>query len=67
MIDLMKCRTKAQKLADIARPMKTFQPLDSVALALSEMKKSGEHLAIVMDSKHPIGILVSDEVLLKLI
>ena len=66
-IDLMKCRTKAQKLADIARPMKTFQPLDSVALALSEMKKSGEHLAIVMDSKHPIGILVSDEVLLKLI
>lgn len=67
MIDLMKCRTKAQKLADIARPIKTFQPLDSVALALSEMKKSGEHLAIVMDSKHPIGILVSDEVLLKLI
>ncbi|MDY0387500.1 MAG: betaine/proline/choline family ABC transporter ATP-binding protein [Methanolobus sp.] len=67
MIDLMKCRTKAQKLADIARPVKNFQPLDSVALALSEMKKSKEHLAIVMDSKHPIGILVSDEVLLKLI
>lgn len=66
-MDLMKCRTKAQKMADIARPVKTFQPLDSVALALSEMKKSGEHLAIVMDSKHPIGILVSDEVLLKLI
>ncbi len=67
MMDLMKCRTKSQKLADIAKPMKTFQPLDSVALALSEIKKSGEHLAIVMDSKHPIGILISDEVLLKLI
>lgn len=67
MMDLMKCRTKSQKLADIARPMKTFQPLDSVAFALSEIKKSGEHLAIVMDSKHPIGILISDEVLLKLI
>jgi osmoprotectant transport system ATP-binding protein len=63
----MKCRVKIQKLADVARPVKTFQPLDSVAFALSELKNSGEYLAIVMNSKHPIGILVSDEVLLKLI
>ncbi|MDG6243981.1 MAG: ATP-binding cassette domain-containing protein [Methanolobus sp.] len=67
MVDLMKCRVKAQKLADLARPMKTFQPLDSVAFALSEMKKSGEYIAIVMDPNKPAGILVSDEVLLKLI
>jgi osmoprotectant transport system ATP-binding protein len=67
MVDLMKCREKTQKLADVARPLKTFQPLDSVAFALSELKKSGEYLAIVMNEDHPGGILVSDEVLLKLI
>ncbi|WP_094227438.1 ABC transporter ATP-binding protein [Methanolobus psychrotolerans] len=67
MMDLMKCRMKSQNLADVARPVRTFQPLDSVAVALSELKKNGEYLAIVMNSKHPIGILISDEVLLKLI
>ncbi|MBN2487719.1 MAG: ATP-binding cassette domain-containing protein, partial [Methanosarcinaceae archaeon] len=67
MVDLMKCREKTQKLADVARPLKTFRPLDSVAFALSELKKSGEYLAIVMNEDHPDGILISDEVLLKLI
>ncbi|WP_407355129.1 ABC transporter ATP-binding protein [Methanolobus sp. WCC5] len=67
MVDLMKCRIKSQKLADLAKPMKNFNPSDSVAFALSEMKKSGEYLAIVMDPNEPAGILVSDEVLLKLI
>jgi osmoprotectant transport system ATP-binding protein len=67
MVDLMKCRIKSQKLADLAKPMKNFNPSDSVAFALSEMKKSGEYLAIIMDPNEPAGILVSDEVLLKLI
>ncbi|MBN1134754.1 MAG: ATP-binding cassette domain-containing protein [Methanosarcinaceae archaeon] len=67
MVDLMKCRTKTQKLADVVRPLKTFQPLDSVAFALSELKKSGEYLALIMNEDRPSGILVSDEVLLKLI
>lgn len=67
MMDLMKCRMKSQSLADVTRPVKTFQPLDSVAFALSQLKNSKEYLAIVMNSKSPIGILVSDEVLLKLI
>ncbi len=67
MVDLMKCKSKSQKLIDIARPIKTFQPKDSVAFALSELKNSGEYLAVVMNSGEPVGILVSDEVLLKLI
>ncbi|SFM70578.1 ABC transporter ATP-binding protein [Methanolobus profundi] len=67
MVELMKCRTRSQKLSDVARPVKIFQPTDSVAFALSEMKSTGEYLAIVMNSNDPIGILISDEVLLKLI
>ena len=67
MVDLMKCRDRSQKLSDVARPIKTFQQADSVAFALSEMKNSGEYFAIVMNSGNPAGILVSDEVLLKLI
>lgn len=66
-MELMKCKTVVHKLREIARPVRTFQPTDSVAFALSELKSSGEHLAIVMNSKDPIGILISDEVLLKLI
>jgi len=66
-MELMKCKTGVQKLREVARPVRTFQPTDSVAFALSGLKNSGEHLAIVMNSKHPIGILISDEVLLKLI
>ncbi|MDK2939457.1 MAG: osmoprotectant transport system ATP-binding protein [Methanolobus sp.] len=66
-VELMKCRDREEKLSELAKPVKTFKPMDSVAFALSEMKNSGEYLAIVMNSKYPVGILVSDEVLLKLI
>lgn len=67
MIDLMKCKEKNRNLEELARPVKFFKALDSVAFALSEMKKSEEYLSLVMNSSKPIGILVSDEVLLKLI
>jgi osmoprotectant transport system ATP-binding protein len=66
-VELMKCRDREEKLSELAKPVKIFKPTDSVAFALSEMKNSGEYLAIVMNSKYPVGILVSDEVLLKLI
>ncbi len=67
MMDLMKCKEENIKVEELARPVKSFKPLDSVAFALSDMKKSGEYLSLVMNSSKPVGILVSDEVLLKLI
>ncbi|WP_406660387.1 ATP-binding cassette domain-containing protein [Methanolobus sp. ZRKC3] len=67
MMDLMKCKEESRNISELAKPLKTFKPLDSVAFALSEMKQSGEHLALIMESSKPVGVLVSDEVLLKLI
>jgi osmoprotectant transport system ATP-binding protein len=67
MMDLMKCKEESRKISELVRPVKTFKPLDSVFFALSEMKNSGEYLSLVMNSSKPVGILVSDEVLLKLI
>jgi osmoprotectant transport system ATP-binding protein len=67
MMDLMKCKEESRKISELARPVKIFKPLDSVFFALSEMKNSGEYLSLVMNSSKPVGILVSDEVLLKLI
>ncbi len=67
MVNLMKCRLSDQRIMDVAGPVKVFHPYDSVAFALSELKRSGETLGLVINSKRPVGILVSDEVLLKLI
>ncbi len=67
MVNLLKCEESHPFLRDIAKPMKVFAPRDSVATALSEMKKSGEYMAMVMNGDTVGGVLVSDEVLLKLI
>ena len=67
MVNLLKCEESHPFLRDIAKPMKVFAPRDSVATALSEMKKSGEYMAMVMNGDTVGGMLVSDEVLLKLI
>jgi osmoprotectant transport system ATP-binding protein len=67
MIDLLKSEDEYALLRNVAKPMKVFAPQDSVASALSEMKKSGEYMAMVMNGNAPGGVLVSDEVLLKLI
>ncbi len=67
MVNLLKHEESHPFLRDIAKPMKVFAPRDSVATALSEMKKSGEYMAMVMNGDTVGGMLVSDEVLLKLI
>jgi osmoprotectant transport system ATP-binding protein len=67
MVNLLKCEERHPFLRDIAKPMKVFGLRDSVATALSEMKKSGEYMAMVMNGNTVGGMLVSDEVLLKLI
>lgn len=67
MVNLLKCEESHPFLRDIAKPTKVFAPRDSVATALSEMKKSGEYMAMVMNGDTVDGMLVSDEVLLKLI
>jgi osmoprotectant transport system ATP-binding protein len=67
MVSLLKCEEGHLFLRDIAKPMKIFALRDSVATALSEMKKSGEYMAMVMNGDTVGGVLVSDEVLLKLI
>lgn len=67
MIDLLKSEDECTLIKKVAKPMKVFAPQDSVASALSEMKKSAEYMAMVMNEDAPGGVLVSDEVLLKLI
>ena len=67
MVNLLKCEDDRPFLRDIAKPMKVFALRDSVATALSEMKRSGEYMAMVMNGDTVGGMLVSDEVLLKLI
>ncbi len=67
MVNLLKCEDEHPFLRDIAKPMKVFALRDSVATALSEMKRSGEYIAMVMDGDTVGGMLISDEVLLKLI
>lgn len=67
MVSLLKCEERHLILRNIAKPMKVFAPRDSVATALSEMKKSGEYMAMVMNGDTVGGVLISDEVLLKLI
>ncbi len=67
MVDLMKCRANSRKLSEVTRPVRTLKPMDSVAFALSDLKNTKEYLALVMDKEEAVGILVSDEVLLKLI
>ena len=67
MMDLLKSDDEHTLLRNLTKPMKIFAPNESVASALSEMKKGGEYMAIVMNGDTPSGVLVSDEVLLKLI
>lgn len=67
MMELLKSEDEHTLLRNIAKPMKIFAPQDSVASALSEMKKGGEYISMVMNGDIPGGVLVFDEVLLKLI
>jgi osmoprotectant transport system ATP-binding protein len=46
---------------------RSFDPNDSLTSALSELKKAGESIAVVKERDKPVGMLLADEVLLRLI
>jgi osmoprotectant transport system ATP-binding protein len=45
----------------------TFSSKDSLTSALSELKKANESMAVVVEGEEPVGILLANEVLLRLI
>ncbi len=59
-------KEKMKDLGDLEE-RKSFSPNDSLEGALLEMKKRGESIGIVAGPKGPIGVLLADEVLMRLI
>jgi osmoprotectant transport system ATP-binding protein len=55
-----------KKLKEIFSQVPTYNSTDSVATALDDMKKNNNYIGIVMEDE-PIGILLSDELLSRLI
>jgi len=55
-----------KKLRELALQVPIFNPADSMAIALDDMKKNNNFIGIVMEDE-PIGILLSDELLARLI
>ncbi|MFP4654672.1 MAG: ABC transporter ATP-binding protein [Methanohalobium sp.] len=66
MVNLLKYE-KDEKLHDVAVPSTVFSPTHFVSLALSELKNKNESFAVVMENETPQGLLLSNEVFLKLI
>jgi CBS domain-containing protein len=54
-------------LSEVAKNPPLFLPGDSAMAALTELKKNGLSFAPVMDNDIPSGLLISDEVMMKLI
>lgn len=54
-------------LGDIAVPSLAFSPFDRVAVALEEMKRRKISTAVVIEGSRPLGLFLSDEVLMRLI
>ncbi|WP_292484945.1 ABC transporter ATP-binding protein [Methanohalobium sp.] len=66
MVNLLKYEGD-EKLQDVAQLSTTFSPMHSVSLALSELKNKNESFAVVFNGDTPKGLLLSNEVFLKLI
>jgi osmoprotectant transport system ATP-binding protein len=58
---------KKEKLDHFIKENLTFDTNESMETALKKMKQKNQSIAIVLDHHRPIGILLPDEVLLKLI
>jgi osmoprotectant transport system ATP-binding protein len=67
MRDLLNNRNRDKKLEEVAKPAKIFSPSDSLAAALMELKKDDLTVAIVVEERKAVGILLADDVLLRLI
>ncbi len=57
---------QGKKLRELSSQVPIFNPTDSVAVALDAMKKNNNFIGIVMEDE-PIGILLSDELLSRLV
>lgn len=66
MVNLLKYG-KDEKLQDVAVPSTVFLPTHSVSSALYELKDKNESFAVVMEGDNPQGLLLSNEVFLKVI
>jgi osmoprotectant transport system ATP-binding protein len=66
MVNLLKYEGD-EKLQDVAQSSTTFSPMHSVSSALSELKNKNESFAVVFNGDTPKGLLLSNEVFLKLI
>ncbi len=67
MIDLFLSGEDNKTLKDIAKPSLIFSPEDSIASTLAELKNKRKSIALVMEGVHPLGILLSNDALLRLI
>ncbi len=65
--DIFNSKDEERTLRDVSKPIKSFTPEDSVESVLTELKKDGESIAVVMDENAPVGLLLADEVLLRLV
>ncbi|NVO65907.1 ABC transporter ATP-binding protein [Methanofollis tationis] len=54
-------------MGEIAAMPLTFSPHDAGSAALAELKHSGHSFGLVVDDKKPVGLFLSDEVLMRLI
>ncbi|HIH72093.1 MAG: Osmoprotection protein (ProV) [Thermococcales archaeon 44_46] len=63
----LKSLLKSQDLEEALMEPLVFSPGDSLASALAEMKRRNAFLGVVVEREKPVGILLANEVLLKLL
>lgn len=67
LIDLLRHKDKKTLVENIARKISMFSLNEPIAFALSQMKSSNEYVSLVFEKDSAIGLLMLDEILLKLI
>jgi len=65
--DAYRRRLEGLTMAAIAREPLIFEPGDPVTTALTELKRAGASFALVTERDQPVGLLLSDEVLMRLV
>ncbi|MDI3497962.1 betaine/proline/choline family ABC transporter ATP-binding protein [Archaeoglobus sp.] len=55
------------KISEYAREVKSFAPSDSLVSALLELRESGEFVGVVEEKGEVVGVLLSNEILMRLI
>lgn len=61
-------RRDGTTMAAIAAPPLVFAPADPLPAALADLKRAGSSFALVTDDDgHPVGLLLADEVLMRLV